>query len=213
MCLINLRRILKMMAIVSLDNLRAGLRWWDENTWGKDILNADYGAIYDVRSAGVTAQWWAATVDRLSKWRAFRPNYTKAGIAARGAGCLSAISAQYAALRGKSTTEPSIVDLCWADVAPLFALACDIKPVKSPVFPSKMCHFLFPRLFIPMDNLATGVLDYEFWWRGMKDEWSRFKDKDDAVEILTNALGAPLHPLYPLETKMMEISQIGHNHR
>jgi hypothetical protein len=202
-----------MMAIVSLDNLRAGLRWWDENEWGKDILNADYGAIYDVRFAGVTTQWWDATVDRLSIWRALRPNYTKAEIIARGTGCLSAIFAQYAALSGKSTTEPSIVDLCWEDVAPLFALASDIKPVKSPVFPSKMCHFLFPKLFIPMDNLATGVLDYEFWWRGMKDEWSRFKDKDDAVEILTNEIGAQLHSLYPLETKIMEISQIGHNHR
>src|ERR1035437_89280 len=204
----NFRRILKVMEIVSLDNLRAGLRWWDEKKWGKDILNADYCAIYDVRFAGVTKEWWTATVDRLCKWKALRPNSTKAVITARGAGCLSALAGQYGELMAKSTTEPSIVDLGWEDAAPLFALASEIKPVKSPVFPSKMCHFLFPKLFIPMDNLATGVLDYEFWWRGMKDEWCRFKDKDEAVEILTKAIGECLHPSYPLETKIMEISQI-----
>ena len=201
------------MGIVSLDNLRAGLRWWDESGWGKDVVNADYDAIYKVRRDGVTEQWWTSTVDRLSKWRALRPNFTKAAIAARGAGCLSAIADQYGELVAKSTAEPSIVDMYWEEVAPLFALASEIKPVKSPVFPCKMCHFLFPKLFIPMDNLATGVLDYEFWWRGMKDEWCRFKDKDEAVEILTKAIGECLHPSYPLETKIMEISQIGRNQR
>jgi len=33
-----------------------------------------------------------------------------------------------------------------------------------------MCHFLFPKLFIVMDNLDTSVFDYEFYWRGMQDE-------------------------------------------
>ena len=132
------------MGIVSLDNLRAGLRWWDESGWGKDVVNADYDAIYKVRRDGVTEQWWTSTVDRLSKWRALRPNFTKAAIAARGAGCLSAIADQYGELVAKSTAEPSIVDMYWEEVAPLFALASEIKPVKSPVFPSKMCHFLFP---------------------------------------------------------------------
>jgi hypothetical protein len=210
--------MLKAMGIVSLDNLRVGLRWGDERGWWKDFANAYYDAIYRERENGVTEQWWSATVDRLSKWRALRPSFTKAVITARGAGRLSAITGQYRELKAKSalvaesSTEPSIVDLCWEDVAPLFALASEIKPVKSPVFPSKMCHFLFPKLFIPMDNLATGILDYEFWWRGMKDEWCRFRDRDEAVRILTKAIGESLRPSYPLETKIMEISQIGYNY-
>ena len=43
----------------------------------------------------------------------------------------------------------------------------------SQVFACKMCHFLLPNLFLVIDNWATGVMDYEFCWRGMKlDKYS-----------------------------------------
>jgi hypothetical protein len=89
-----------------------------------------------------------------------------------------------------------------------------VKP-GSPVFAGKMCHFLLPKLFIVMDNLATSVFDYEFYWRGMKDEWCRFKEKADARNLLTDAIRSDkrLHPLYPFETKIMELSHIGHKHK
>jgi hypothetical protein len=68
-----------------------------------------------------------------------------------------------------------------------------------------------------MDNLATTVLDYEFYWRGMKEEWARFEPKKEAGIVLAEAISAagtnrPLHPLYPFETKIMELSHIGYNH-
>ncbi len=47
---------------------------------------------------------------------------------------------------------------------------------------------MFPRLFIVMDNLATGVFDYKFYWRGMKDEWSRFPAKANARNLLAEAI-------------------------
>ena len=102
-------------------------------------------------------------MDRFGRWRAYRgrdPPNTRYEIAQRGLGCLPAIAAGYAKLAGKSTTGPSITDLSWEDVAPLFALAYGIKP--SFVFASKMCHFIFPKLFINMDNKLTEVFEYEF---------------------------------------------------
>jgi hypothetical protein len=202
--------------IISLENLQAGLQWWREGDWPRDIHNADYYDIYGTRSAGPTEKWWSATVDRLSQWRAYRgpnPPNTKADIFARGRRNLTNIAGQYAKLIASTGAEPSIADLCWEDMAPLFAVASDIKPV-SPVFAGKMCHFLFPKLFIVMDNLATNVFDYEFYWRGMKDEWSRFKAKAEARNLLAEAIKSdkPLHPLYPFETKIMELSHIGHKH-
>lgn len=115
---------------------------------------------------------------------------------------------------GQSAEEPSIARSSWEDVAIFFALAQSIKP-KSPVFAGKMCHFVFPQLFIIMDNLATAAFDYEFYWRGMRDEWQRFPEKAEAREQLRQAINSnkPLHPQYPLETKIMELCHIGYKHR
>jgi hypothetical protein len=201
--------------IINLDNLRVGLSWFRER-WGKDLLNADYHVIYDARSGGVTEQWWTTTVDRLSKWRAYRgrnlPN-TKVAITEAGLQRLCTIAGHFSDLASISTNEPSIADLDWERVGPLFALACSIKP-GSPVFPSKLCHFLFPKLFTVMDTVATGIFEYEFYWRGMKDEWYRFDEKAEAIDILTRMMESdrPLHPRYPVETKIMELSHIGYNY-
>jgi hypothetical protein len=113
------------------------------------------------------------------------------------------------------TIEPSITNLSWEDVARLFALAYGIKRGKSPVFACKMCHFLFPKLFVLMDNTATGIFEYEFYWRGMKDEWTRFGQKATAQNILTQAIQSnkPIHPAYPYETKIMDLCHIGYNQR
>jgi hypothetical protein len=202
--------------IISLDNLNAGLRWWRMGGWPGDIHNADYYNIYSVRAAGATEEWWIATVDRLSQWRAYRgrnPPNTKAEIAERGGQRLGAVAAQYAKLVASSGTEPCIDDLCWEDVAALYTIVSEIKP-GSPVFAGKLCHFLLPKLFIVMDNLATSVFDYEFYWRGMKDEWCRFEEKAEARALLADAIKSnkPLHPQYPHETKIMELSHIGHKH-
>jgi hypothetical protein len=129
---------------------------------------------------------------------------------------LRAFATQFAALTRHGSIEPCIANLPWEGAAPLFSLASEIKP-SSPVFPSKLCHFLFPKLFTPMDNEVIGVLDYEFYWRGMKDEWRRFDQKDQARELLASAIregsDSPIHPLYPYETKIMELSHIGYNFR
>ncbi|MDP2982863.1 MAG: hypothetical protein Q8O92_06010 [Candidatus Latescibacter sp.] len=57
-----------------------------------------------------------------------KPPNTKADISARGRRVLTDIASQYAKLIASSGAEPSIADLCWEDVAPLFAIASDIKP-------------------------------------------------------------------------------------
>jgi hypothetical protein len=108
--------------------------------------------------------------------------------------------------------EPSIEDVEWSDIAELWQIAYRIK--SKPVFAGKMCHFMFPKIFIVMDNLATQVFDYEFYWRGMKDEWTRFSQQEAAKTTIAETINAirPIHELYPLETKIMELSHIGYKH-
>jgi len=201
--------------IINIDNLRAGICRWRDLKFPADILNAEYHSMYRSRAAGVTENWWSSVVDRLGRWKAYRgpsPPNTRYEIAQRGLACLPAMAAEYAKLVGNSTTEPSIIDLTWEDVAPLFALAYGIKPRY--VFASKMCHFVFPKLFVVMDNRLTEPFEYEFYWRGMKDEWGRFTDKNESVRVLTDNIRAdrPLHALYPWETKVMELSHAGCKH-
>ncbi len=201
--------------IQSIDNLKAGIRRWHELKFPPDLLNAEYHTMYKSRDAGVTQQWWSSAVDRLGQWRAYRgpsPPNSHYDITQLGLACLPDIAAEYARLAGKSAAEPNITDLSWEDVAPLFALCYGIK--QSFVFASKMCHFVFPKLFIVMDNQLTEPFEYEFYWRGMKDEWGRFTQKLEAVRVLTDTIGAgrKLHPLYPWETKIMELSHAGYKH-
>lgn len=62
-----------------------------------------------------------------------------------------------------------------------------------------------------VDNFATGTFEYEFYWRGMRDEWNRFQDKEQALELLRSSIEADrIHPFYPLETKIIELSHIGY---
>jgi hypothetical protein len=199
--------------ILTLDNLNAGLHAWETGKFPRDIHNSEYCEMYEVRSAGVTQPWWIATVNRLGKWRAYRspnPPNSKAEITKLGLSRLSDVAAQYAKLTAVSGAEPSIVDHLWEDVAALFALAAGIKP-WPPVFASKMCHFLFPKLFTVMDSTLTDPFEYEFYWRGMRDEWIRFKEKAHARSIFAEAIKShkPIHDQYPWETKIMELSHIG----
>jgi len=205
--------------IVSLENLRQGIRWWAESKsgWGSDYINGEYYEMYSARLSGVTEVWWMATVKRLWAWRAIRgpkpPNNVKE-ITERGIARLDRIALECAKLAGKSGAEPTFMDSTWEDISALFQCALEIKP-RSQVFASKMCHFLFPNLFMVMDREATGILDYEFYWRGMQSEWSRFAEKDEALGLLREAIKSDkeVHELYPFETKILELSHIGYEHR
>jgi hypothetical protein len=209
--------------IVSLENLEAGIKWWKggQRNWGADLINSEYKAIFDSKSAGISEEWWAATVDRLWNWKAIRapkPPNTKEAIKTGGTERLNTIAVLFESVRSLIQPEPSITDVCWDNIEQLFKLSCEIKRpngrIGSPVFASKMCHFMFPRIFPVIDNLATGIFDYEFYWRGMKDEWVRFKQKEEAQAILKSSIETlePIHPLYPFETKIIEISHIGYTH-
>src|SRR5450631_942685 len=202
--------------IISLDNLRSGLDWWrSESKWGSDLMNREYDEIFADRDLGILNGWWEKAVDRLGRWIAYRgrtkPN-SKEEISARGATKLKRITEEYARLTAKHAAEPCIADYCWEDVEPLYSLAFAVKP--SPVFAGKMCHFLLPNIYIVMDNWATDTFDYEIYWRGMRDAWCSFDDKAAARQILKDAICAEcaLHPLYPFETKSIELCHIGQKH-
>jgi hypothetical protein len=202
--------------IITLDNLRRGLehhnKMWPNDV---DVRNTIYEDIYNVRAQGVTHRWWDVTVERLSKWGANRGR-KKEWIRERGIRQLGQIRKLYEKLITIGE-EPCITNLYWSDIQQLFNIASSIKQTKSPVFASKMCHFLFPKLFIVIDNKATGVGHYELIWRGLKDAWSEFQQKEESKVILFSAIkngkNILIYPNYPVETTIMEICTTSYNHR
>ena len=203
--------------IITLENLSAGISWWQsDSNWGADLLNSEYEGIYSDRALGITTGWWEECIERLSRWRAFRgpkaPN-TKAEIKELGRLVLGRTDAEYLRLCALSSGESNIGNLRWEEVEPLFSLALEIK--SSAVFASKMCHFLFPNLFIVMDNWATDVSEYEIYWRGAREAWCHSNLQDDARSIIREAINKSHQPhqLYPFDTKAIELCHIGYKHK
>jgi hypothetical protein len=196
--------------IICLDNLNRGIQWWKRKEWSLDFNNDILQKLHLAKEAGINDDWWESVVDELGRWRAYRGT-PKARIRAAGRQQLPKTQKQYDNLVGTSR-ESSIENVAWEDASGIFELAWKIRP--SPVFCGKLCHFIFPNVFFVIDNLGTGVGDYELYWRGMKDAWSHFAEKKKAKQTLVNALRPTgrIDSRYPFETMIIELCLIGHKH-
>ena len=199
---------------LSIENLKQGITWWQQGKWPADYLNQEYYNIYQDRADGITEQWLTLTVDRLAKWRAIRsrkPPNTKVEILALLQAKLPYLRTECQRILDLSKGEPSINTLSWKDIDSLYGLMAGIKN-RSPVFASKLGHFIFPKVFIVMDRFGTEVMSYDYYWQGMANEWSFFADKSAAINLLKTEIEKQahvVHPNYPYETKIMELCHIG----
>jgi len=207
---------------MNLELLENGMRWWIEkkSRWGNDFLNSFYQRLYSTRPSHLNKDWWCSIVDILGAWRAIRspkPPNTKKEIYTRGLERLEALNEQYQHIQQQSSgREPTLDNVTWEDIAPLFDVLCQIKGGVSPVFPSKLGHFIFPCTFIIIDNEATAVFPYEFMWRVLQIAWQKFTEKEKAKQMLIKEIQkctTNIHPKYPFETKIAEMWLIGYKHR
>ncbi len=198
----------------------SGMHWWIQKKPQWTLLNTFYQGLYETRPDHLDKPWWETTVNTLAKWRAFRspiPPNTKNEIFNRGSQRLARIEQHYHEIRQQAgEREPSIDNVTWEDIAPLFAVLSEIKGGTSPVFASKLGHFIFPSVFFVIDNEATATFPYEVVWNGLQTGWQRFPQKEDARKLLEAELlksTESIHRLYPYETKIPEMWLIGYNHR
>lgn len=207
---------------LKLDHLNKGISWWrreKRDKWPQDFHNEVYYELYDLRKDGLTDKWWRSTVNRLWDWRAIRsktPPNTKREIYERGLQILNKLQTLYADISSKTEGEPAFLDFSWPDVSDFYRELAHIKGSSSPNFPSKMGHFVFPKLFRVMDHEGTGIGDYEVFWSSMREVWSSFKEKHEAKAILVSSIlehsGQPVHEHYPFEVKIIELCSIGRKH-
>jgi hypothetical protein len=211
-----------MGAGMNLEVLQAGIQWWSNNKrqWGTGFLNEFYDQLYAQRPNQLNEQWWDSTVEVLASWRAIRspkPPNTKEEIRTRGLTRLPLINQYYQEIRRFDSGEPTLENTNWDNIARLYDVLCQIKGTKSPVLPSKLGHFLLPRVFIVIDNEATAIFPYEFIWRMLRLAWMEYQEKDQAKEILAAKIRqdqtTTINPNYPFETKIPELWLIGYKHR
>ena len=159
-----------------------------------------------MRSDGFSARYWEYLVDLLASWRAIRP-LTKVEIRSRGSAKLAEIEKEYwRTLSVHDNSEPDLSTAKWYELNDLFSIASSIKGVYSPVFPSKLCHFILPNFFPVIDNKFIGLNhSYETYWKNCQNAWIACNEKEKLKQLLLVEIGEPVVPTFPWSTKITEI--------
>jgi hypothetical protein len=129
----------------------------------------------------------------------------------RGFERLERLRTHYEPLSTVSVRLDHELTVTWRDVFPLFKVAAEIKPVKndSPVFPSKLCHFLCPSIFPVFDNtlVKTGKIKYREYWTEFKNQWEKAPEKGALIQELKRHISEAPCDHYPWPTKIFELCQ------
>ena len=196
------------MAALSLERLDAGIAIWHDRGCPDDFHNARYTRLEPYRQEGLSTLW-GPCIRVLSGWKALRPS-SKHEIRARGARIMDRLSYSYnqvrlIAERGDFTT------CSWPDLDDLFTRAADVKGVRSPVFASKLCHLLFPRLFPVIDRAVIGIPaeGYRGYWLRCRQAWIDSLERECLIARLGAEIGESVLPSYPWATKITELCSIG----
>jgi hypothetical protein len=91
-----------------------------------------------------------------------------------------------------------------------------VKLTRSPVFRSKFCHFLFPKVFPVADNRAmgSGGRAYEDHFNRVRELW-RSAPQEDLKALLQKHFerqGADMFSGFPVANKIVELCLIGRRH-
>ncbi len=200
--------------VLNEKNLRAGIRSWKQrDSFPTDFHSAFYSAQKaDLTDHGISEGWWRKQIDVLFAWKALRP-YSKEAMKRRGLARLPRLEREYGRLLQRNR---SVADAEWSDLEPLFEVAREIKNVDSPVFASKLCHFLIPNGYFVIDREAIGnkTNDYPGYWEACRDLW-RSGDSKTALkqrlrsEIVKASHDGRVFSGYPWAVKVTEVCLIG----
>jgi len=200
-----------MYSVVTKDNLEAGIGYWHKKTtWPEDFHNQLYSQLFRLRQDGLNNEWWQEIVEHLWKWKAIRPK-PKQFVYRRGLERLAQLDKECRLILTKNNGhDPDLATVGWEQLSTFFNVAVSIKSVASPVFASKLCHFIFPEAFVVVDTKAVGIRKgYKEHWAKCKTDWVRCEERQKLIEVLKRAISEPVTPGYPWATKITELCLIG----
>src|SRR4029077_11875646 len=158
---------------LTTDQLRDGINYWLSERFPPDFHNSFYKHdLVALQANGLFNQkWWDSFFPALKSWGATR-------------GTADMVFTPWAQARFESLRkawsdavvpylDKDIAEVEWDQIAAFPSLVAEIKGVASPVFTSKFCHFLAPRLFPVTDNRLLGLPypTYERHFRACRTEW------------------------------------------
>lgn len=205
-----------------LQELHAGVAFWrtkaDAN-WPADFHNADYKR-WASEDRDFSDAWWTPFRRRLHDWIAIRPA-TYAGVTERFIERRDTLSLAWET-HCAPFLELDITCVTWAQVGGFADLVGEIKPMKglaSPVFTSKFCHFLLPKVFPVVDNEGSGNRwpRYREYFNHVQSLWevTPADTRTTLIAAMTEAVevaGAKLNPEFPMVNKIVELRLIGRQH-
>jgi len=207
---------------ISLAEFSAGAIWWrDKTSWPYDFHNSDYPVLAAQNPNGrFDVAWWAEVQPRLTSWKAFRPvprEVVAANFLANAADLTRAWEGSCAPYLDTDIADPAV---SWEAVRAFPEVVFRLKPTRSPVFASKLCHFLLPKVFPVVDGLALGghSMTYEAYFKQVKDTWAVTPEEvrsgliTELKNLVESSDGSPLDPAFPIVTKIVELALIGRNH-
>jgi hypothetical protein len=206
----------------AMRELAVGVAFWRNHQWPADFHNADYQdwARQDPHGNFTPTWWHTIQLPRLQAWIATR-GATHADLTARFTERAATLSAVW-----EEACVPHLDDdistVTWDQVKAFPAEVALIKPTKtsSPVFASKFCHFLLPRIFLVVDNEGLGNRwrTYEDYFKYIQDEWDSTTPPTRTGLIteltrLIEAEGDQVSVSFPMINKIVELRLIGRHQR
>lgn len=197
-----------------------GVDFWKMSTdWPHDFHNARYRQWSDQNPHGdFTQVWWDDFLPILNRWKATRNS--RVDVSARFTELAGSLSkAWHVSCEPYLTEEISTVD--WDQVKGFPEVVVEIKPLKypSPVFTSKFCHFLLPRVFPVVDKLGLGSkwAKYETYFTFVQEEWCSTPEdlQGQLVQdlcLLIEEEGEPMFSGFPRTNKIVELCLMGRHH-
>ena len=185
--------------------------------WDRDFHNAFYKQMAAANPLGnFNDAWWKPFLHVLNQWQASRNCAGDVFLTQRVQERFAALSAAW-----WNAVEPNLAGdistVKWSNIAAFPKLVAEIKNVDSPVFTSKFCHFLAPRIFPLEDNGAMG-LPYETYqdcFLGYQSEWKTTTVhgvREELVSRLADLIGSTPTQGYPFKNKVIELCLIGRHH-
>jgi hypothetical protein len=201
--------------IITMAHLKAGIaefkrRWPGES----DFNNRLYRELSTRRDSGRLT--WVRLVDELSGWRALRtslPGHDKGWYLARGEEPFRRMLVLAARIQSAHAgRDPIITETSPEELSEMFEIAIDIKNVSSPVFASKLCHFLMPSAFPVADQDMLGISTVDrYWkyWKACAEGWRVNKEKEALKAHLRDAMSTTPFVGYPWAVKVAELCHAG----
>jgi hypothetical protein len=205
----------------AMNEVEAGLAFWrGRGVWPADLHNSDYVRWASENPHGnFTNAWWQPFLRTLHVWRATRP-FSGAELTSRFLETADRLGAAW-----REVCAPRLDDdvstVTWDEIEPFPMAVGTIKPTRtpSPVFTSKFCHFLLPRIFpvVDAEGLGNRWPTYQAYFRFVQSEWASTEPPTRAalterVTDLIQRSGEPAFSGFPMTNKIVELRLIGRHH-